>query len=146
MLEVTRKAMQAAYERKERERQKAEEKTRAILKKKWSEKLVAKHLVECVKEAGGFIVKMHPLTNAGIPDYLIIIHGRTLFVETKTTGEHCTPIQEEFHKILKKHNVETYVLDTKITNFYDLYTWSYKTYADPDDKRHGINRLKEYRK
>lgn len=145
MLEVTKKALQAARERQEEERRRAEERTRVILSKKWSEKLVAKHLVQSVKDAGGFITKMHPLTNVGIPDYLIIIHGRVIFVETKTTGETCTLAQVEFHKILKSHNVETYVLDTKIDNFYDLYTYAYKTYADPDDKRFGINKLKQFR-
>ena len=145
MLETTKRAILAANCRKEAERQKADAKLRATLAKKWSEKLVAKHLVECVKSAGGFITKMHPLTNVGIPDYLIIIHGRTIFVETKTTGEECTIAQVEHHKILKAHNVETYVLDTKISNFYDLYAWSYKTYVDPDDPRHGVNRLKKYR-
>lgn len=123
----------------EKER-KAKEKRRRELAKVWSEKLVAKHLVHAVQEAGGLIFKMHPLTNKGIPDYLIFIHGRTIFVETKTTGKLCEPAQVEFHKRLKEKNIETYVLDTKITNFYDLYTYAYKTYVEPDDRRWGINR------
>lgn len=120
--------------------EKAEAKRKKELEKVWSEKLVARHLVKCVEEAGGIIFKMHPLTNKGIPDYLIFIHKRTMFVETKTTGKNCEPAQVEMHKRLKAQGVETYVLDTKITNFYDLYTYSYKTYVEADDKRYGINR------
>ena len=124
-------------------KQQAEERRRAReLSKKWSEKLVADHLVRCVKEAGGLIFKQHPLTNKGIPDYLVFYRWQAFFVETKTTGEKCEPAQIEFHKILKEKGIETYVLDTKITNFFDLYTYAYKTYVDPDDKRYGINKLK----
>lgn len=95
----------------------------------WRESLVAAWLVRCVNEQDGFITKLHPITAKGIPDYLVIIHGKTLFVETKTTGETCTPAQIEFHRRLKSKGVETYVLDTKITNFYDLYNVAYKTYG-----------------
>ena len=94
----------------------------------WSEKWVAHWLIRCVNEQDGFITKLHPLTAKGIPDYLVIINGKTLFVETKTTGEKCGPAQVEFHRRLKEKGVETYVLDTKITNFYDLYNVAYKTY------------------
>lgn len=96
--------------------------------KEYGERLVAKWLVKCVEESGGFITKMHPLTAKGIPDYLVITHGRTIFVETKTTGKTCEPAQIEFHKRLKTKGIDTYVLDTKITNFYDLYKVAYKTY------------------
>lgn len=122
--------------------QKAAEKRKRELQKVWSEKLVAKHLVKVVTESGGLIFKQHPLTAKGIPDYLIFIHGRVFFVETKTTGERCEPAQVEFQRRLKEKNIETYVLDTKITNFYDLYTVAYKTYVAPDDPRYGINKRK----
>lgn len=128
-----------------------EKKSRAELKRKkelakvWEEKLVAKHLVKCVEEANGLIFKMHPLTNKGIPDYLIIMYGRTFFVETKTTGKRCEPAQVEFHKMLKAKGIETYTLDTKITNIHDLYVYGYKTYVDADDKQYGINKLKQWR-
>jgi len=118
----------------------AKKKRKTDLEKVWEEKLVAKWLVRCVEEAGGIAFKMHPLTNKGIPDYLIIMRGRTFFVETKTTGKVCTPAQVEFHRLLKDKKVDTYVLDTKITNFYDLYTLGYKTYVDPNDSKYGVNK------
>lgn len=109
-----------------------------------SEKLVAKHLVQAVKDAGGAIFKMHPLTNKGIPDYLVFYHGRTFFVETKTTGKTCEPAQIEFHKMLKEQGVETWVLDRKILNIHDLRLYAYKTYKKPTDNEYGQN--KDWRK
>lgn len=122
-----------------------EAKRRKELAKVWSEKLVASHLASAVEEKGGLCFKQHPLTNVGIPDYLIIYAGRTFFVETKTSGEQCTPIQVAFHKILKQKGIETYVLDTKINDLYDLYNYAYKTYVDADDPKYGINKVKRYR-
>lgn len=127
----------------QREREeKAKAKRIRELSRAYKEPLVAKHLKQCVKDAGGIIIKMHPLTDKGIPDYLVFVHKRAFFVETKSTGEHCTPAQLEYQKLLKSQGIETYVLDTKIVNFYDLYVRAYKTYVDPDDRRWGINRVR----
>lgn len=127
----------------QREREeKARVKRAKELSKKYREPLVAKHLKDCVKQAGGIIIKMHPLTDTGIPDYLVLVHKRAFFVETKSTGEECSPAQLEYQKRLKEHGVETYVLDTKIVNFYDLYVRAYKTYVDPNDVRWGVNRTR----
>ena len=103
--------------------------------KKYSEKLVDKWFCKCVKDAGGLTFKQHPLTNQGIPDRIVHHYGRTFYVELKTTGEKCTELQIEFHKMLKEINIETYVLDVKITNFYDLYVVAYKTYDESYNKK-----------
>ena len=83
-------------------------------RKIYSEKTVAKYLREAVGDAGGLIFKMHPITNIGIPDYIIHYDGQTFYVETKTTGEVCTDAQRYFHKLLKSRGIETYVLDVQI--------------------------------
>jgi len=98
------------------------------IEKPVSETTVARRLREVVKEAGGMILKMHPLTNKGVPDYLVHVAGRTFYVETKTTGEECSAAQVAMQAELKKHGIETYVLDSRLINFYDLYAQSYKTY------------------
>lgn len=123
--------------------EKARKKKDRELKKTWQEPLVARYLKKCVEEAGGMCVKMHPLTNKGIPDYLVHIHKRTFYVETKTTGKLCEPAQVEYQKLLKAQGIETYVLDTKITNFWDLYIYAYKTYVDPNNLKWGINRRRK---
>lgn len=105
--------------------------------KMYSEKVVWNWLKRCCQEQDAFLTKMHPITNAGIGDGLIHWRGRTFYVECKTTGEKCTPIQCEMHKRLKEYGIETYVLDTKITNLFDLYVVSYKTYDE------NYNKLKD---
>lgn len=105
----------------------------------YSEKIVWKWLKRSAEEQGAFITKMHPVTNAGMPDGLIHWMGRTFYVECKTTGEKCTPIQVEMHKRLKNYGIETYVLDTKIDNLYDLYVYATKTY----DKTYGEAKREE---
>lgn len=97
-------------------------------KKIYSEKLVARYLLNVIKEADGLIFKMHPITNKGIPDYLVHCNGHTFYVETKTTGKVCTEAQVFFHKMLKEQGIETYVLDVPVHTLKELQTLSYKTY------------------
>lgn len=102
------------------------------------EPTVVKKLVETVKSVGGFITKMYPLTCKGIPDYLVIVRGRVVFIETKGTGKRCTPIQVEMHRVLHEHGVETLVLDRAVDEWDDgVLRYGYKTYADPLDPRWG---------
>lgn len=96
--------------------------------KKYTEKQVDNAFVKCVEEAKAFTTKMHPVTQAGIPDRILHFQNRTCYVEMKATGEQCTPLQIEMHKRLKAQNIEVYVLDTKIKNLLDLYTVCYTTY------------------
>lgn len=106
-----------------------------MVKKIFRERLVDKWLKRCVEEKGGVTFKMHPITNAGIPDRIVHRHGKTFYVETKTTGERCTPIQIEMHKMLKKRNIEVYILDVKITDFWDLFNVCYTEYEGSHYKK-----------
>lgn len=95
----------------------------------YTESTVAESYKKVCKKLGYLTMKCHPLSEIGIPD--LITHttdGETFYVETKTTGEECSPIQKEFHKRLKRRNIETYVLDTKVKTFEDLYKYGYTTY------------------
>lgn len=94
----------------------------------YRESIVDKWLKRCVEEAGGLIMKMHPITNAGVPDRIIHFRGMTFYVELKETGKKCEPLQIEMHKRLKARGIQTYVLDTKITNIWDLFVVAYTTY------------------
>lgn len=106
--------------------------------KKYSEKIVAQYLRAAVKKFGeslyhqntpnSCIVKMHPLTDAGIPDYLIHARGKTFYIETKTTGEPCTEIQIARHLALKNTGIEVYVLDMRVSDYMDIWTQVYQTY------------------
>lgn len=122
---------QKAENRKARAAEKAKADVAAKLerRKKYGERTVDKAFVECVsKVKRAFTTKMHPISYAGIPDRILHFNGRTCYVEMKTTGAECTPLQREVHKRLKELNIETYVLDTVITNIHDLYVYGYTTY------------------
>lgn len=123
-------AVQKLKELQAKRQEQAERKKQLLVKEHASEKLVAKYLVQAVKDDGGIAFKMHPLTNKGIPDYMVIYRGRVFFVETKTTGKTCEPAQVEFHKLLKSYGIDTWVLDRKITTIHDLRLYGYKTYVD----------------
>lgn len=94
----------------------------------YRERIVDKWFVRCVEQASGLTMKMHPITNAGVPDRICHLNAMTFYVEMKTTGEPCTPLQIEMHKRLYKKGIQTYVLDVKITNIWDLFVYAYTTY------------------
>ena len=105
-----------------------DERVRLAKSKKYSEKTVDKWLKQTVEEAGGMTFKMHPITDAGLPDRIVHCRNMTFYVETKATGEPCSPLQIEMHKRINSKGVQVYVLDTKIINFYDLFLSAYTTY------------------
>lgn len=112
-----------------REEREAEERQAALQRRKrFTERQVDRAFVECVKASGGFTTKMHPVTNAGIPDRIFHRRKRTYYVELKATGEQCTPLQIEMHAILHSHGIEVLVLDTKIETIHDLWIVAYTTY------------------
>lgn len=51
------------------------------------EATVARNLRDAIKKANGLILKVHPLTFRGVPDYLVHVGGRTFYVETKRRGK-----------------------------------------------------------
>lgn len=118
-------------ERRERKERETFEERRQRLKQ--SEPVVALNLRMKVKAAGGLCYKLHPLTDKGIPDYLVMMPGELFFVETKTTGALCSPIQIEQHKkIHQKTNLRVVVLDTVIQSLTDIWKRGYTTYPCDD--------------
>jgi hypothetical protein len=57
-------------------------------------------------------LKIHggPMQRAGVPDLMVIYHGRVLFFELKTPGNPPTPLQSEtIHRILHAGGFATVV-------------------------------------
>jgi len=104
------------------------ERERLAKAKGYSEKVVDAWLKKAVENASGLTFKMHPITDAGLPDRIVHKSGFTFYVEVKATGEPCTPLQIEMHKRIHAKGIQVYVLDTKITHYYDLFTSAYTTY------------------
>lgn len=51
--------------------------------------------------------------NDGVPDRILIGHGKTLFVETKAPGEKPRKLQERVIQRMKNHGATVFVIDTK---------------------------------
>lgn len=49
----------------------------------------------------------------GVPDRILIGHGKTVFVELKRPGETPRKLQQEVHKEMRKHGAIVYVIDNK---------------------------------
>ncbi len=127
-------ARKARKEKIEQERKQASKQARLDRKTKYPERRVDRAFVLAVEAAGGFTTKMHPMSNSGIPDRILHYHRRTYYVEMKTTGEPCSPLQIEMHKRLHEQGIPVYVLDTQIKNILELWDFVYTTY--PSDHYH----------
>lgn len=75
------------------------------------EKTIEKYLCNKVKSAGGMCLK---LTNyKGIPDRLILLNGKAVFVEVKDTGKQLRYEQKVFQEKLRDLGFNAYVVDSK---------------------------------
>lgn len=84
--------------------------------REYSEKYLERKLVERIKAHGGLCLKFASITEAGYPDRLCLMpHGRTLWVELKTTGRKPTKLQEIRHQELRERGFAVYVVDDMIT-------------------------------
>ena len=79
------------------------------------ERLVERHLMKRVKEAGGLCFKMDARLYAGIPDRLVLLPVRGFwFVELKAPGQTLRPNQVAFaRRLLKMCGIIVVVLDSK---------------------------------
>ena len=75
------------------------------------ESTIEKYMVRRCREAGVFILKNTGMN--GIPDRLIIHHGRCIFVELKRPGCKPRPLQVSVIEKLKDHGAEVLIVDTK---------------------------------
>lgn len=84
--------------------------------REYSEKYLERKLVERIKAHGGLCLKFASVTEAGYPDRLCLMpHGRTLWVELKTTGRKPTKLQEIRHQELRERGFAVYIVDDMIT-------------------------------
>lgn len=84
--------------------------------REYSEKYLERKLVERIKACEGLCLKFASVTEAGYPDRLCLMpHGRTLWVELKTTGRKPTKLQEIRHRELRRMGFAVYVVDDMIT-------------------------------
>lgn len=77
------------------------------------ERDVEKYLKQQVEKRGGLCWKFVSPGNAGVPDRLVILPKKIIFVELKAPKKEARKLQEARAKQLKSLGFEFYVLDTK---------------------------------
>lgn len=75
------------------------------------ENKIEEHLRERVLAAGGQCLKFLS-TVSGVPDRVVVLAGRTVFVELKAPGKKPRPLQRVQHRRLRSAGGVVYVIDS----------------------------------
>ena len=77
------------------------------------EGIVEKYLAKQAKSHGFLCWKFESSSQNGVPDRVLIGHGRNIYVETKSPVGKLRDQQEIIIDIMRKHGAEVYVINTK---------------------------------
>lgn len=80
---------------------------------KTREKKIETYLKKRAEALGFMCIKFTSPSNDGVPDRVVIGHGRVFFVELKAPGESLRKLQEYVVKEFRKFGADVYVVDTK---------------------------------
>ncbi len=72
------------------------------------ESAIQKKIKEAHERDGWFVTKIIQTTTNGIPDLLMIRHGRVVFVEVKQEGKHSSPLQEYVQNIIRAKGIDVF--------------------------------------
>lgn len=75
-----------------------------------AEKAIEQYLVRCIKLFGGMCVKLQNTGYNGIPDRLVLLDGKAIFVELKAPDGRLSEVQKARHKQLQKLGFNVYTL------------------------------------
>jgi hypothetical protein len=77
------------------------------------EAAVGRRLVQLVRGGGGWVLKIHGSAYqlAGVPDYVVVWNGATVWVETKAPGGRLSPVQRAVIRTMEAHGAEVLVGD-----------------------------------
>lgn len=76
------------------------------------ERDIEKYLVERVKAIGGEVRKVKWIGRRGAPDRLVMLPGKTLWVELKAPGEKAKPHQVREHERMRRTGQRVEVVDS----------------------------------
>ena len=77
------------------------------------EKQIEAHLVKKARSVGGIAIKWVAPGMVGVPDRIVFLPGRIVFVELKAPGKKPTAIQLHVHKLLQELGADVRVIDSK---------------------------------
>lgn len=78
------------------------------------EKHIENYLRKQIKGLGGQCLKMSPAYDNGVPDRLVVLNGRHVFVELKAPNQKPRKLQVKFMEQLEASGAECVVLDSKL--------------------------------
>jgi hypothetical protein len=76
------------------------------------ESAIEKYLKRCVEKLGGLCWKFVSPGTDGVPDRIVLLNGRVIFVELKRPGETPRPLQLKRHAQLRRLGFEVAVLNS----------------------------------
>ena len=84
-----------------------------------TERTVEQELKRSVEKAGGCCYKFTSPSRAGVPDRIVVLRGRVVFVELKATGEKPRALQKAVAKMIRKAGGRVYCLSSveQVLNF-----------------------------
>ena len=77
-----------------------------------AEKTVEQALKRTVEKAGGCCYKFTSPSRAGVPDRIVVLRGRVVFVELKATGKKPRALQKAIAKTIRKAGGRVYCLSS----------------------------------
>ena len=77
-----------------------------------AERTVEQALKRMVEKAGGCCYKFTSPSRAGVPDRIVVLRGRVVFVELKATGEKPRALQKAIATTIRKAGGRVYCLSS----------------------------------
>lgn len=77
------------------------------------ESVVESHLYDETKRLGGLCFKFTPCGVNGVPDRIVVMNGRIVFVELKAPGKMPRPNQFAIHRKMRRAGAIVHVIDSK---------------------------------
>ena len=83
---------------------------------------IEKYLKDEIEKIGGKAFKFSSPGNNGVPDRIVLLNGRTIFVELKRQGKDLRPIQNYRKKQFEKLGFEVVIIDSieKVDDFIEI--------------------------
>jgi hypothetical protein len=72
-----------------------------VVRVRQREASIERACAKLVREAGGLWVKIHPNTQAGVPDRLLLYRGQAVLVELKGLGGKLSRAQRAYHEQIR---------------------------------------------
>ena len=99
-----------------------------------AERTVEQALKRSVEKAGGCCYKFTSPSRAGVPDRIVVLRGRVVFVELKATGEKPRVLQKAVAKTIRKAGGRVYCLSSveQVKSFVQTFKRRYPLEEDYD--------------